>query len=51
MQDGTYKENIFLLEIVGENIKESIIKDNSLSLDQIPKDCSELPGVDVTTEP
>jgi hypothetical protein len=50
-QDGTYEENIFLLEIIGEDIKESIIKDNSLSIEQISENCSELPGVDVTTEP
>ena len=50
-KDGTNKEGSFVLEVIGENIKESIIKDKSLSVDQISQKCNELPGVDVTTEP
>lgn len=50
-QDGIYKETSFVLGIIGEDIKESIIKDNSLSVDQISKSCTELSGIDVTASP
>lgn len=46
-----YKESAFALEIIGENIKESIKKDTDLSIEQIIKNCNELPGIDVSTQP
>ena len=49
--DGSYNESTFAIEVDGENIKETIIKDKILSINNITKNCKELPGIDFTTEP
>ncbi|MFA6023588.1 MAG: hypothetical protein WC781_05860 [Candidatus Pacearchaeota archaeon] len=49
--ENNFEANTFILEIVKDNIQETILKDDLSLLDELIKNCNELSGIESVSEP
>lgn len=50
-EKGVFENNTFILEIFNDNLKETTIKNDALLKDLLNNKCTELSGIEITSEP